>query len=126
MSKRVRKLCCKVTLVLAFEASILVAPGVAQQLTNDALAVSVNAKEGTFQIATRAGQPVFTSRVAAQVNHDWLRSSDYPRHAAAEAKFADDLGFGRTITVTNSELPGKADLVFAIQLTIKRRTPLCR
>ena len=116
MSKRVRKLCSKVALAMGFEALVLITPCVAQRLVNDALAVSVNAKEGTFQIATRAGQPVFTSRVAAQVNHDWLRSSEYPRHAASESKFADDLGSGRMITVTNSGLPDKADLVFAIQL----------
>jgi alpha-galactosidase len=116
VSKTVRKRSCKVALAMVFETLILTAPSVAQQLVNDALTVSVNAKEGTFQIATRAGQPVFTSRVAAQVNHDWLRSSDYPRHTASESKFADELGSGRMITVTNSGLPGKADLVFAIQL----------
>jgi alpha-galactosidase len=114
--KRARKLSCSIVLTILFEAIILIAPCAAQRLGNDALAVSVNAKEGTFQIALQAGRPVFTSRVAAQVNHDWLRSSDYPHHAASESRFADDLGSGRMITVTNSGLPGKADLVFAIQL----------
>jgi len=114
--KRARRLSCSIVLTILFEALILIAPCAAQRLGNDALAVSVNAKVGTFQIALQAGRPVFTSRVAAQVNHDWLRSSDYPHHAASESKFADDLGPGRMITVTNSGLPGKADLVFAIQL----------
>jgi alpha-galactosidase len=113
---RVHKLPCSVAIATAFQALILVAPCAAQQLGNDTLSVSVNAKEGTYQLAVRGGQPIFTSHAAAQVNREWLHSSDYPRHVASETGFADDLGSGRAITVTNSGLPGKADLIFVIQL----------
>jgi hypothetical protein len=99
-----------------FEALILIASSTAQQLANDKLALTVNAKDGTYQLAVRGGQPIFTSRVGALVNHEWLRSTDYPRHTASEYKFTDDLGSGRTISVTNSGLAGKADLILAIQL----------
>jgi alpha-galactosidase len=116
VSKSVHKLSSRVTLAILFEALILIASSTAQQLANDKLALTVNAKDGTYQLAVRGGQPIFTSRVGALVNHEWLRSTDYPRHTASEYKFTDDLGSGRTISVTNSGLAGKADLILAIQL----------
>jgi len=59
---------------------MVAAPGAAQQLTNETLSLSVNAKDGSYQLAVRGGQPIFTSQVAAQVDHQLLRSSEYPRH----------------------------------------------
>jgi alpha-galactosidase len=116
VSKRVHKLSCSVGIAIVFEALILIGPCAARQLENDTLSVSVNAKDGTYVLAVRGGQPIFTSRAAAQVNHEWLRSSDYPEHTVSESRFADDLGAGRTISVTNSGLQEKADLIFTIQL----------
>jgi len=116
VSKRVHKLSCSVGIAIVFEALILIGPCAARQLENDTLSVSVNAKDGTYVLAVRGGQPIFTSRAAAQVNHEWLRSSDYPEHIVSESRFADDLGAGRTISVTNSGLQEKADLIFTIQL----------
>ncbi len=68
----------------------------------------------------RGGQPIFTSRVAAQIDHQWLRSSDYPRHQASESTFTDELGSGRAVTVTCTGLEGKADLVHVVQLYDQR------
>jgi hypothetical protein len=58
--------------------------------------------------------------VAAQVDHQWLRSSDYPRHQASESTFEDDLGPGREVTVTCSGLDGKPDLIYVLQLYKQR------
>jgi hypothetical protein len=58
--------------------------------------------------------------VAAEVGHQWLRSSDYPRRQAAESTFEDDLGPGHQITVTCSGLDGKPDLVYVLQLYKQR------
>lgn len=116
MSKRSHKLCCGVAIAILFEALILIAPCAAQQFGNDRVSLSVNAKDGTYQLALRGGQPIFTSRAAAEIDHNWLRSTDYPRHVASESRFTDDLGSGRTITVTNSGLQGKPDLILVIQL----------
>src|SRR5579864_2948664 len=63
---------------------------------------------------------MFTSRVAAQVNHEWLRSSDYPRHQASESAFTDELGSGRAVTVTCGGLEGKAELVYVVQIYDQR------
>jgi hypothetical protein len=99
-------------------------PCVAQQLTNDQLSVTVNAQEGSYQLSSSSslhdGQPVLRSRVAAQVDHQWLRSSDYPRHQASESSFQDDLGSGPQVTVTCSGLNGKPDLVYLLRLYKQR------
>ena len=96
-----------------------------QKLMNDKLSLTANAQDGSYQLAVRGGQPisaqpVFSSRVASQVDHQWLRSSDYPHHRASESTFTDELGSGRMITVTCSGLEGKADLVYAVQLYDQR------
>jgi alpha-galactosidase len=91
-------------------------PCVAQQLTNDELFVTVNAPDGSYQLSLHDGQPVLMSRVAAEVDHQWLRSSDYSHHQASESSFEDDLGSGQAVTVTCSGLDGKPDLVYVIQL----------
>jgi alpha-galactosidase len=116
VSTRVHISSCGAAIAIVLETLILVAPCAAQHLENDKISVSVDGKYGTFQLAIRGGQPIFTSRTSAQVNHEWLRSSDYPRHVVSESRFADDLGSGRAITVTNSGLQDKADLIFVIQL----------
>ena len=107
---------CSVGIAMIVVALIVITPCAAQQLTNDKLSLTVNAKDGAYQLAVRGGQPIFTSGVAAQVNHQWLRSADYPRHQVSESPFSDELGAGRAITVTNSGLPGKADLIYVVQL----------
>src|SRR5580698_606006 len=95
-------------------------PCVAQQLTNDALSLTVNAQEGSYQLSLHDGQPVLKSGVAAEVDHRWLRPSDYPRRQASETGFQTDLGFGRQVTVTCSGLEGKPDLVYVLQLYKQR------
>ncbi len=107
---------CRARAAIIAVALIVITPCAAQQLTNDKLSVTANAKDGTYQLAVRGGQPIFTSGVAAQVNHQWLRSADYPRHQVAESPFSDELGAGRAIIVTNSGLPGKADLIYVVHL----------
>ena len=95
-------------------------PCMAQQLTNDEISLAVNAQEGSYQLSSHDGQVVLRSRVGAQVDHQWLRSSDYPRHQAAESTFEDALGSGRQVTVTCSGLDGKPDLVYVLQLYKQR------
>src|SRR5271166_3208865 len=95
-------------------------PCMAQQLTNDEVSLTVHAQEASYQLSLRDGQVVLRSRVGAQVDHQWLRSSDYPRHQASESTFEDDLGSGRQVTVTCSGLDAKPDLVYVLQLYKQR------
>ena len=120
MSKRTCGLLWKLGAVIIAEGVIAAVPCAAQQLTNDKLALTLDAQGGSYRLSVRGGQPIITSRVAAQVNHQWLRSSDYPRHQASQSKFTDDLGSGRAITVTCTGLEGKADLVYTVQVYDQR------
>jgi hypothetical protein len=97
---------------------MMAALGGAQQLANDRLTVTVNAQEGSYQLSARAApnRPVMSARVGAQIDHQWVRSSDYPQHRAAESAFNDALGSGREITVTCTGLLGKPDLVYVLQV----------
>ena len=122
MSKRTRKLVFSVGLAITAGSLMVGLPCVAQQLqlTNNELSLTVNAQEGSYQLSLQGGQSVLRSRVAAQVDRQWLHSSDYPRHQASESAFEDDLGSGRQVTVTCSGLNGKPDLVYVLQLYKQR------
>ncbi len=120
MSKRICGLAFTVGSAIITGALIVVAPCAAQQLRNDKLSLTINAQDGSYQLAVPSRSPMFTSRVAAEVNHLWLRSSEYPRHQASETTFTDELGSGRAVTVACTGLEGKADLVYVVQLYDQR------
>ncbi len=120
MPKRTRKQGIRVGLAVTAGILMFALPCAAQQLTNDELSLTVNSQEGSYQLSLHDGQSVLRSRVAAQVGHQWLRSSDYPRHQASESNFEDDLGSGREVTVTCSGLDGKPDLVYVLQVYKQR------
>ena len=90
----------------------------AQQLANDKLTVAVNAPDGSYQLGLRAAgnHVVLSARVGAQIDHQWVRSNDYPQRRAAESAFNDALGSGRQITVKCTGLQGKPDLVYVLQV----------
>jgi hypothetical protein len=97
--KRTRRQDFRVGLAVTTGILMVGLPCAAQQLTNDEISLTVNAQEGSYQVSLHDGQVVLRSRVGAQVDHQWLRSSDYPRHQASESTFEDDLGSGRQVTV---------------------------
>ncbi len=123
MTKRIHGTIFRVGLAITAVTLMVATPSEAQQLTNDELSLTINAQEGSYQLSLSGGhegQSVLRSRVAAQVDHQWLRSSDYPRHQASESTFEDGLGPGQQVTVTCSGLDGKPDLVYVLQLYKQR------
>ncbi len=101
--------------VVAFLSALLCS---AQQLTNDKLSATVES-DGSYQLAIHNAKPLLSAHVAAEIDHQWLRSSDYPQHHSSESEFNDELGSGRAITVTFSGLAGKPDLLYVVQLYTK-------
>jgi alpha-galactosidase len=93
-----------------------VTTSVAEELTSQPVSVTVNARDGSYELGTHGGQIVLTARAGAQVDHQWLRSSDYPRRQAAESGFNDELGSGHQMTVTCSGLDGKPDMTYILQI----------
>jgi alpha-galactosidase len=94
---------------------VCAAPASASKLENWAISLSANPKDGSYQLGVKGGQTILTSRIGARLNGEWVYSSDYSRHEVSEANFTDELGPGQTITVTNSGLAGKPDLILVIQ-----------
>ncbi len=120
MLKMTCGLLCGVGFVMVTGTLILSSPSAAQQLTNDKLSFTVNAKDGSYQLALRDGQPIFASCVAAQINQQWLRSSDYPRHQISVSMFTDELGSGHVVSVTFTGLEGRPDLTYLAQVYDQR------
>jgi hypothetical protein len=115
VSKPSRKLL--VTVAAAVIGSLILAlPASTQQITNEKLSVVINAQDGSYQLAVRGGQPVLTARVGAEVDHQWLRSSDYAQLHASEAAFKDELGSGRQVSVSCAGREGKPELIYVLQL----------
>lgn len=86
------------------------------ELRNSALVVTVNA-DGTYSIAP-AGEhtPILRAGVAVQVDHHWIKLSEYPKHEITSEDFADTLGPGRQTTVKSSGLPNEPDLTYTIRV----------
>jgi len=108
-----------VTLALGLAANLCLAqPCGAQQLTNGSMAATVHTQDGSYQVATLAApnRAVLHARVGAQIDHQWVRSNEYPQRRAAESTFNDSLGAGHQIAVACSGLPDKPDLVYTLQL----------
>lgn len=117
---------CGMGFAMMTGALIVSAPAASQQLTNDKLSLTVNEQDGFYELAVRDGQPIFTSRVAAQINHEWLHSNDYPRHHASESSFTDELGSGRAVSVTFTGLAGNRISFMSLKFMTSVLMPLSR
>jgi alpha-galactosidase len=93
-------------------------PCSAQQLANGSLTVTVQAKDGSYQVATHAvpARAVLSARPGAEIDGQWVRSNDYPQHTVVASAFDDILGAGHQISVTCSGLKDEPDLVYTVQL----------
>ena len=81
------------------------------------LSVAVRASDGTYEIRTGAdAHGVIRARVAAEINHKWVRSTDYPQHEMSQTTFEDALGHGKKITVTSSGLSNLPSLAYTLQI----------
>jgi len=83
----------------------------------DGLSVVVQSSDGTYEIQTgNSGHSVVHARVAAEIDHKWVKSTDYPHHEISQSTFEDALGHGNKITITSSGLPHSPDLAYTLQL----------
>ena len=86
-------------------------------LQNHQLTVRMRASDGAYEILSHEiQQPVLISRVGAEINHQWVSSSDYPHHETTETTFQDALGSGHLFTITFSGLANKPDMVCLLRL----------
>jgi hypothetical protein len=98
----------------------LTLPSAAQQapsLENGQLAVTLRPQEGSYEVRIKGLEhPVLGARLGAAIDHHWVRSSDYPRHRAAESAFDDALGRGHQITVTFLGVRTRPELICILRL----------
>jgi alpha-galactosidase len=87
------------------------------KIRNSALTVEISQHDGTYTIRSKENSRVFvTGAVAAQVNHRWLRASDYPKHEAESSSWSDSFGTGSQFTMTYTGLSGQPDLACTVRL----------
>jgi len=83
----------------------------------EGLYVVVEPSDGTYEIQTgNGGHSVIHARVAAEIDHKWFRSTDYPKHEISQSDFEDALGHGKKITIASSGLPDLPDLAYTLQI----------
>jgi hypothetical protein len=95
------------------------APAPASQVVAsiEGLSVVVQPDNGTYEIGTGdGGHSVIHARVAAEIDHKWVKSTDYPKHAISQSNVEDAFGRGKKITVTSSGLPNTPDLAYTLQI----------
>jgi alpha-galactosidase len=88
-----------------------------ETLKGNTIAVSVNSKDGSYTIFDgTSGKAVLHSGVAAEVDHQWIKSSEYPHHGVTRENVSDSIGLAEQVTVSNTGLAGKPDLIYSLQL----------
>jgi alpha-galactosidase len=85
------------------------------ELRNEALRVRITA-DGSYVIAAGNNSPIIRGGIAAEVEHRWIKSAEYPRHDVVDSDFESTLGHGRQATVTFTGLANQPDLVYTIRI----------
>jgi len=119
--KRFCKLLLAAMFVVIVPFSSIVSGETAAPLQSRWLTVAVRSTDGSFELrAAGLREPVLTARVGAEVNHQWVFSTEYPKHQVAASDFHDALGEGHRLEVSFSGLSGKPDIKYTLQLYDQR------
>lgn len=87
------------------------------ELKNAALVVRISSADGSYTISERGSpSPVIRAGVSSEIDHQWVKSAEYPTHNVTESDFDDVLGSGHQATITSTGLPHKPDLVYTIRV----------
>jgi alpha-galactosidase len=89
------------------------------ELRSESLRVRISA-DGSYVIAAGNNSPIVRAGVAAEVDHHWIKSAEYPKHEVADSDFQDSLGRGRQATVTFTGLANQPDLIYTIRVYASR------
>ena len=110
---------CIVCIVILVEGCLGSDPVSASELSahSEGFSVSVQSNDGTYEIQEgTGGRRIFSARVAAEIGHKWVRSTDYPKHEISQSNFEDALGHGKKITVFSSGLTDFPDLTYTLEI----------
>lgn len=119
--KRFCELVLSATCVVIAPFSYPVSGQTAAPLENRWLTVSLRPSDGSFELrGAGLRDAVLTARVGAEVNHQWILSTEYSKHQVTISNFHDALGNGRQLEVSFSGLAGKPDMKYTLQLYDER------
>ena len=96
--------------------ALALSPCSGQPLANRELSVLVDAAQGAYSVGLAHGPVILRARSGAEVDHRWVRSSDYPRHAMKQSPFSDALGSGVELRVACSGLRDAPELSYSLRL----------
>ncbi len=83
----------------------------------EGISVVVHPSDGIYEIQTgKGGHSVIHARLAAEIDHKWVKSTDYPKHQISQSTFEDALGHGQKLTVISSGLANLPDLAYTLQI----------
>jgi alpha-galactosidase len=86
-------------------------------VSSNGLAVVVQPADSTYEIETENGKhSILHARVAAEIDHKWIKSTDYPKHQISQSNVEDPIGHGKRIIVTSSGLPNVPDLAYTLEI----------
>ncbi len=86
-------------------------------LTNSELLIRISSGDGSYTIGMKGTTaPALRARIAAEVDHHWINSTDYPKHEISESSFEDALGRGHQAMVTSTGLSDRPDLSYTIRV----------
>jgi alpha-galactosidase len=88
-----------------------------ESLQAKTIGVAVQPGDGTYTIFDPASKELIVhAAVAAQIDHHWVKSSDYPHHSMWRENTAAELGAEDSITITNQGLVNQPDLICSLRL----------
>ena len=81
------------------------------KIQNQKLAVTVRQEDGSYEIIDHdAHRRVLRATVGAQLDHQWLKSNEYPTHEISQSRFEDVLGRRQEIEVRPTGLSAQPDI----------------
>ncbi len=97
------------------------AQGADTELRNARLTVRVSGVDGSYFLSSSAGaSPVIHAGIAAEVDHQWIQSGQYPKREINSSDFADALGHGHQARVVFTGMAGRPDLAYTIRVYDER------
>ena len=81
-----------------------------------ALRVNANTKDGSYAIGVNGlEKPILRSQFAVEVDHRWIYSRNYPKHAISRSEVTDDLGAAQQWIVRCYGLRNEPDLTLVLR-----------
>jgi alpha-galactosidase len=88
-----------------------------ESLQAKTIEVRCDSSDGSYTIVDPVShKPILRAAAAAEVDHHWIGSTDYPKHSVERGRVTDDLGAQDAFTITNHGLRGQPDLIYSLRL----------